>query len=69
MKDLFGSDMGFLLRGSQNICRAVLNFFLGSDNPGGCGGGGWAHSFDVELSPEVMFEYCSVPLLKASQMG
>ena len=26
-------------------------------------------SFDVELSPEVMFEYCSVPLLKAKQMG
>ena len=26
-------------------------------------------SFDVELSPGVMFEYCSVPLLKASQMG
>ena len=26
-------------------------------------------SFDVELSPGVMFEYCSVPLSKASQMG
>jgi hypothetical protein len=26
-------------------------------------------SFDVELSPRVMFEYCSMPLLKSSQMG
>ena len=26
-------------------------------------------SFDVELSPRVMFEYFSAPLLKASQMG
>jgi hypothetical protein len=26
-------------------------------------------SFDVELSPRVKFEYFSVPLLKASQMG
>ena len=26
-------------------------------------------SFDVELSARVMFEYRSVPLLKASQMG
>ena len=26
-------------------------------------------SIDVELSPGVMFEYCSVPLLKESRMG